>query len=219
MFGTIDHIGIAVADLDEAIAVHRDTYGMPLVHRETIAEQGVEAALLDVGDSHVELLAPLGDDTPVGRFLAKRGPGLHHVAYRVDDVGAALDELRAAGVRVIDEQPRTGIRGSQVAFLHPAASGGVLTETGAMDRTSGGARVSDPTKTPQSARRAALGFSSSGQILSLRLSDEALTGLRQALQDGKERWYEVEATDGAVLVDLGQVSYLRVESGEHRVGF
>ena len=89
VFGSIDHIGVAVEDLDAAIAVHRDTYGMPLVHRETIAEQGVEAALLDVGDSHVELLAPLGDDTPVGRFLAKRGPGLHHVAYRVDDVDAA----------------------------------------------------------------------------------------------------------------------------------
>ena len=143
-FRTIDHIGIAVADLDEAIAVHRDTYGMPLVHRETIAEQGVEAALLEAGDSHVELLAPLGDDTPVGRFLVKRGPGLHHVAYRVDDLAAALDELRAAGVRVIDERPRTGIRGSQVAFLDPAASGGALTElvqpaegrspvTGAMD--------------------------------------------------------------------------------------
>jgi methylmalonyl-CoA/ethylmalonyl-CoA epimerase len=140
----IDHIGIAVADLDEAIAIHRDTYGMPLVHRETITEQGVEAALLGAGDSHVELLAPLGDDTPVGRFLAKRGPGLHHVAYRVDDLAAALDELRAAGVRVIDEQPRTGVRGSQVAFLDPAASAGVLTElvqpaegrspvTGAMD--------------------------------------------------------------------------------------
>ena len=128
MFGSIDHIGVAVADLEAAIAVHRDTYGMPLVHRETIAEQGVEAALLDVGDSHLELLAPLGDDTPVGRFLASRGPGLHHVAYRVDDVAAALDELRAAGVRLIDERPRTGIRNSQVAFLHPSASGGVLTE-------------------------------------------------------------------------------------------
>ena len=216
MFGTIDHIGIAVADLDEAIAVHRDTYGMPLVHRETIAEQGVEAALLEVGDSHVELLAPLGDDTPVGRFLARRGPGLHHVAYRVDDVATALDELRAAGVRVIDEQPRTGIRGSRVAFLHPAAVRRRPDRTGP---TRGGACMSDPTRAPQSARRAALGFSSSGQVLSLRLSDDALTGLRQALQDGKERWYEVEATDGAVLVDLGQVSYLRVESGEHRVGF
>ena len=128
MFGSIDHIGVAVADLDVAIATHRDVYGMPLAHRETLEEQGVEAALLDVGDSHVELLAPLGADTPVGRFLARRGPGLHHVAYRVDDVAAALDELRAAGVRLIDEAPRTGIRGSQVAFLHPSAAGGVLTE-------------------------------------------------------------------------------------------
>jgi methylmalonyl-CoA/ethylmalonyl-CoA epimerase len=128
VFATIDHIGVAVGDLEAAIAVHRDTFGMPLVHRETIAAQGVEAALLDVGDSHVELLAPLGDDTPVGRFLASRGPGLHHVAYRVDDVGAALDGLRAAGVRLIDEAPRSGIRGSRVAFLHPSAAGGVLTE-------------------------------------------------------------------------------------------
>ena len=128
MFGSIDHIGVAVSDLDAAIAIHRDTYGMPLVHRETIGEQGVEAALLDVGDSHVELLAPLDPDTPVGRFLAKRGPGLHHVAYRVDDVAVALDDLRAAGLQVIDEEPRTGIRGSRVAFLHPAATGGVLTE-------------------------------------------------------------------------------------------
>ncbi len=128
MFASIDHIGVAVGDLEAAIAVHRDTFGMPLVHRETIAAQGVEAALLDVGDSHVELLAPLGDDTPVGRFLASRGPGLHHVAYRVDDVGAALDGLRAAGVRLIDEAPRSGIRGSRVAFLHPSAAGGVLTE-------------------------------------------------------------------------------------------
>jgi methylmalonyl-CoA epimerase len=101
---------------------------MPLVHRETVEAQGVEAVLLDVGESHVELLAPLSPDTPVGRFLEKRGPGLHHVAYRVDDVAATLDELRAAGLRLIDEVPRTGIRGSRVAFLHPSASGGVLTE-------------------------------------------------------------------------------------------
>jgi methylmalonyl-CoA epimerase len=128
VFGRIDHIGVAVADLDAAIALHERTYGMPLVHRETIAEQGVEAALLDVGESHVELLRPLSDDTPVGRFLAKRGPGLHHVAYQVDDVDAALRALREQGVRLIDEEPRTGIRGSRVAFLHPAGSGGVLTE-------------------------------------------------------------------------------------------
>jgi methylmalonyl-CoA epimerase len=128
VFGRIDHIGVAVADLGAAIALHEQTYGMPLVHRETVTEQGVEAVLLDVGDSHVELLRPLSDDTPVGRFLAKRGPGLHHVAYGVDDVEATLAELRARGVRLIDESPRSGIRGSRVAFLHPAASGGVLTE-------------------------------------------------------------------------------------------
>ena len=128
MFGSIDHIGVAVSDLDAAIAIHRDTYGMPLVHRETVAEQGVEAALLDVGDSHVELLAPLAPDTPVGRFLEKRGPGLHHVAYRVDDIDAALAELERKGVRMIDTEPRTGIRNSRVAFCHPKSTGSVLTE-------------------------------------------------------------------------------------------
>ena len=128
MFARVDHIGVAVEDLDAAIALHERDYGMELVHREVIDEQGVEAVLLDVGENHVELLRPLGDDTPVGRFLAKRGPGLHHVAYRVEDVAATLDDLRAAGVRLIDEQPRTGIRGSRVAFLHPRSTGGVLTE-------------------------------------------------------------------------------------------
>jgi methylmalonyl-CoA/ethylmalonyl-CoA epimerase len=128
VFGRIDHIGVAVADLDAAIALHEQAYGMPLAHRETVESQGVEAVLLDVGDGHVELLRPLSQDTPVGRFLAKRGPGLHHVAYAVDDVEAALAGLRGRGVRLIDETPRTGIRGSRVAFLHPAASGGVLTE-------------------------------------------------------------------------------------------
>jgi methylmalonyl-CoA/ethylmalonyl-CoA epimerase len=128
VFRRIDHIGVAVSDLDAAIVLHEQTYGMALVHRETIAEQGVEAVLLDVGENHVELLRPLADDTPVGRFLAKRGPGLHHVAYQVADIEAALAELRTAGVRLIDEAPRTGIRGSRVAFLHPSASGAVLTE-------------------------------------------------------------------------------------------
>ena len=128
MFGRIDHIGVAVADLEAAIALHAQTYGMPVAHRETVAEQGVEAVLLDVGDGHVELLAPLAGDTPVGRFLSGRGPGLHHVAYAVEDIEAALERLREHGVRLIDEAPRTGIRGSRVAFLHPAAAGGVLTE-------------------------------------------------------------------------------------------
>jgi methylmalonyl-CoA epimerase len=128
VFERIDHIGVAVADLEAAIALHQRIYGMPVAHRETIAEQGVEAVLLDVGENHVELLRPLADDTPVGKFLVKRGPGLHHVAYQVADIEAALARLREQGVRLIDESPRIGIRGSRVAFLHPAACGGVLTE-------------------------------------------------------------------------------------------
>jgi methylmalonyl-CoA epimerase len=128
VFARIDHIGVAVEDLDAAIALHEETYGMALVHRETVTEQGVEAVLLDVGENHVELLRPLSPDTPVGKFLAKRGPGLHHVAYQVSDIAATLERLRTQGVRLIDETPRVGIRNSSVAFLHPSASGGVLTE-------------------------------------------------------------------------------------------
>jgi methylmalonyl-CoA epimerase len=128
VFARIDHIGVAVEDLDAAIALYERDYGMEIVHRETVTEQGVEAVLLDVGESHVELLMPLSPETPVGRFLAKRGPGLHHVAYAVEDIEATLAALKDRGVRLIDESPRTGIRGSRVAFLHPAASGGVLTE-------------------------------------------------------------------------------------------
>ena len=128
MLNTIDHVGVAVEDLDSALQLYQGPLGMPQVHRETVAEQGVEAVLLDVGDGHVELLKPLGPETAVGKFLARRGPGLHHVAYRVDDVEETLGELSAAGVRLIDEHARTGIRGSRVAFLHPSSTGGVLTE-------------------------------------------------------------------------------------------
>ena len=128
MFARIDHIGVAVEDLDAAIALYEQTYAMKLVHRETVTEQGVEAVLLDVGENHVELLAPLGPDTPVGKFLAKKGPGIHHVAYQVEDIDSVLASLKESGLRLIDETPRIGIRGSRVAFLHPAASGGVLTE-------------------------------------------------------------------------------------------
>ena len=128
MLGAIDHVGVAVEDIDSALPLYRESLGMPLVHREIVESQGVDAALLDIGDGHVELLAPLGPETPVGRFLAKRGPGLHHVAYRVDDVSETLNVLAAAGLRLIDERPRVGIRGSLVAFLHPASTGGVLTE-------------------------------------------------------------------------------------------
>jgi methylmalonyl-CoA/ethylmalonyl-CoA epimerase len=128
VFARIDHIGVAVEDLDAAIALHETTYGMALAHREVVSEQGVEAVLLDVGENHVELLRPLSQDTPVGRFLASRGPGLHHVAYHVPDIDATLAALRSAGARLIDETPRTGIRNSRVAFVHPKSSGGVLTE-------------------------------------------------------------------------------------------
>lgn len=128
VFNRIDHIGIAVEDLDAALALYERSYEMTLVHRETVTGQGVDAALVDVGENHVELLAPLGPDTPVGKFLAKKGPGMHHVAYQVDDIEAALRTLRDCGMRLIDETPRVGIRDSRVAFLHPATAGGVLTE-------------------------------------------------------------------------------------------
>jgi methylmalonyl-CoA epimerase len=128
LFGRIDHIGVAVEDIDAAIELYRDSFGMELAHRETVSSQGVEAVLLDVGDGHVELLAPLGPDTPVGKFLAKNGTGLHHVAYAVDDIDVALQRIAAAGLALIDSEPRVGIRDSRVAFLHPRSTGGVLTE-------------------------------------------------------------------------------------------
>lgn len=128
MFSRIDHIGVAVEDLDAATALYSKSFEMELAHRETVESQGVEAVLLDVGDGHVELLRPLGDDTAVGRFLARKGPGLHHVAYAVDDIDAALESLKAAGLELIDTEARVGIRQSRVAFLHPRSTGGVLTE-------------------------------------------------------------------------------------------
>jgi methylmalonyl-CoA/ethylmalonyl-CoA epimerase len=128
MFAQIDHVGVAVDDLDAAIALHEQAFGLALAHREVVEEQGVEAVLLEVGAGHVELLAPLQPDTAVGRFLASRGPGLHHVAYRVGDIEAALATLRERGLRLIDETPRVGIRDSRVAFVHPQSAGGVLTE-------------------------------------------------------------------------------------------
>lgn len=128
MLGRIDHIGVAVENLDEAISLYEDQLEMPLAHRETVSSQGVEAVLLDVGEGHVELLRPLGPDTAVGKFLAKRGPGLHHVAYAVEDIEATLAALSESGVELIDSEPREGIRGSRVAFCHPRSTGGVLTE-------------------------------------------------------------------------------------------
>jgi len=125
---SVHHIGIAVDDLDAAIDRYSALFGAAVEHREAVAEQGVEAASLRVGPSRIELLRPLGPDTPVGKFLAKRGPGLHHVAFVVADVGAELERLRADGVQLIDESPRRGLFGLQVAFVHPEATGGVLAE-------------------------------------------------------------------------------------------
>lgn len=128
MFKRIDHIGVAVEQIEPALEFYRDSFRLELAHREVVQEQGVEAVLLDIGENHVELLAPLGADTPVGRFLAKNGPGLHHVAYQVSDIDATLEQLKQAGLELIDERPRIGIRGSRVAFMHPRATAGVLTE-------------------------------------------------------------------------------------------
>ena len=124
----VHHIGIAVDDLDAAIDRYRSLFGATVEHRERVEEQGVEAASLDVGGSRIELLGPLGPDTPVGKFLAKRGPGMHHVAFEVEDVAAELARLRDDGVQLIDEEPRRGLFGLQVAFVHPEATGGVLAE-------------------------------------------------------------------------------------------
>jgi methylmalonyl-CoA epimerase len=124
----IHHLGMAVDDLDGAVDTYERLFGARLEHRETVEEQGVEAASLRIGSDRVELLASLGDDTPVGRFLSNRGPGMHHVAFEVDDVGAALDELAAEGAELIDERPRRGLFGLQVAFVHPDAVHGVLAE-------------------------------------------------------------------------------------------
>jgi methylmalonyl-CoA epimerase len=128
VFNRIDHIGVAVEQIEPSLELYRDRFELQLAHREVVQQQGVEAVLLDVGENHVELLAPLGPDTPVGRFLAKNGPGLHHVAYQVSDIDATLEQLKQAGLELIDEQPRVGIRGSRVAFMHPRATAGVLTE-------------------------------------------------------------------------------------------
>jgi len=128
MFERIDHIGVAVEDLDAAIALYGERLDLELVHRETVESQGVEAVLLEIGEGHVELLRPLSEDTPVGKFIAKRGAGLHHVAYQTDDIDRTLGAVREAGLELIDQEPRIGIRGSRVAFLHPRSTGGVLTE-------------------------------------------------------------------------------------------
>ena len=124
----VHHIGIAVENLEEAVASYTHLVGGVLEHRATVEEQGIEAASVLVGGARIELVAPLGPDTPVGKFLAKRGPGMHHIAYEVEDVGAELRRLAADGVQLIDERPRKGLFGLEVAFIHPDAVHGVLAE-------------------------------------------------------------------------------------------
>ena len=128
MLTQIDHVGIAVSDLGEAVDRYRRTFGIEPVHRERMDDQGVEEVLFAVGESFVQLLGALGPDTPVGRFLGTRGPGVHHVGYRVANVADALEHLRAEGVSLIDETPRHGSRGTTIAFVHPNDMGGVLVE-------------------------------------------------------------------------------------------
>jgi methylmalonyl-CoA/ethylmalonyl-CoA epimerase len=124
----VDHVGIAVEDLDAAVERYRRTLGVDVAHRERVEDQGVEEVLFAAGNSFIQLLGSLGPDTPVGTFLARRGPGLHHVAYRVDDLETALDHLRAQGIRLIDEHGRPGSRGTTIAFIHPKSMDGVLIE-------------------------------------------------------------------------------------------
>lgn len=126
--GAIDHVAFAVPDLEAAIANYRTLLKIEVAHRERIEEQGVEEALLKVGESYVQLLQPLGPETPVGKFITKKGPGMHHIGYRVADVAEALAHFKAAGARMIDDAPRRGSRHTKIAFVHPAAMGGVLVE-------------------------------------------------------------------------------------------
>lgn len=128
LFGAIDHVGIAVRDLESAVEEYRVAFGVEPAHRERVEHQGVDEVLFSVGESFIQLLGALGDETPVGRFLARRGEGLHHVGYRVDRVSEALDRIREAGVPLIDDAPRAGSRGTTVAFVHPRGVRGVLVE-------------------------------------------------------------------------------------------
>jgi methylmalonyl-CoA/ethylmalonyl-CoA epimerase len=128
LFGRIDHIGVAVEDIDAAVALYNEKFDMREQRRETVEEQGVEAVLLEVGEGHVELIRPLSEDSGVGKWLAKNGPGMHHIAYQTDDIESALESVQEAGLRLIDKEPRIGIGGARVAFLHPKSTGGVLTE-------------------------------------------------------------------------------------------
>ena len=128
MKATLDHIGIAVADLDTALEFYRDALGLDIGPAEEVASQKVRVHFAPLGGASLELLQATSEDSPIARFIARRGPGIHHITLRVEDIGAALAQLRARGIRLIDEAPRAGAEGALVAFVHPASTGGVLVE-------------------------------------------------------------------------------------------
>ena len=210
VFSRIDHIGVAVEEIEPAMALYRDSFQLGVAHREVVEEQGVEAVLLDVGENHVELLAPLGAETPVGKFLARQGPGLHHVAYQVEDIEATLEACRAAGLQLIDEQPRSRhprlARGVHASARH----GGRAHRDRPAGRRDGGPLMAG------GARRISVGFQG-GQVLALRVADDAAEGALRSV--GQGRLAQVESEDGTVRLDLEQVVYVSAESDELRVGF
>jgi methylmalonyl-CoA/ethylmalonyl-CoA epimerase len=124
----IEHVALAVSDLEAAVQLYKEVWGLPLEHRETVEEQGVEEAMFRLGDSYLQLMAPLGPDTVIGKFIEKRGEGLHHIAYEVDDIEASLAGLKKNGAQLIDEEPRNGSRNTRVAFVHPKGNRGLLVE-------------------------------------------------------------------------------------------
>lgn len=128
VLGKVEHIAIAVSDLEAAIEHYTKIWGLSLEHREVVEDQGVEEAMFPIGDSYIQLLAPLNPDTTVGKFIERKGEGLHHIAYEVDDIAESLDALRASGVALIDSEPRTGSRGTRIAFVHPKSNRGLLVE-------------------------------------------------------------------------------------------
>ena len=208
MFGEIDHIGVAVEDLDDAIALYRDRLGMTEQHRETVEEFGVEAVLLEIGDAHVELLTPVQPDSGVARFLERNGPGMHHVAYRTDDIdadarapapGRSAPDRRGAANR--DPREPGGVRAPQVHGRRAHR-----------DRATKGAHMSDQ-------RRMDVGFQG-GQVLAVRAKLSEYEALEKALGDDKaKRWHSLKTDDSEILIDLAQVVYIQRESGDQKVGF
>ena len=207
MLGRIDHIGVATDDLDGAIALYEGTLGMPVAHRETVESQGVEAVLLDVGEGHVELLRPLGPDTPIGKYLERKGPGLHHVAYAVEDIEGVLGKLKESGIELIDSEPRVGIRRLSRRLRAPS-----LDRWGAhRDRRAGGGSLM------ASAERVSIGFSGGGMV-EVRIDEAKLKDLRKAL-DKADGWFDLEAEEGFVAIDLRQVVFIRSATTPQRIGF